>query len=221
MGVGHMESVNLVIFDMDGLLFDTEWPSYLAMKRVLEKRDLAFSLDCYKRMIGAGDYKCDQILKELYGKEFSLQLILNDYQKAFKKIIEKEGLTIKPGVMKLLENLEKRGLKKCIASSSSRETIQHYLAMTGLTSRFDFYISGEEVIRGKPDPDVFIEAYKRANETSDTSLVLEDSLNGLRAAVGANIKCIVVPDLIDPNEEMKRYAYEIVADLNQVNRIIG
>jgi beta-phosphoglucomutase-like phosphatase (HAD superfamily) len=80
-------------------------------------------------------------------REFSLQLILNDYQKTLKKIIESDGLTIKPGVIKLLENLEKRGIKKCIASSSSRETFQHHLAMTGLTNRFDFYISGEEVTK--------------------------------------------------------------------------
>ncbi len=216
-----MKDLKLVIFDMDGLLFDTERPSYLAMKQALEMLGLAFPMAIYKRMIGASDHKCDEIIKEVYGEEVSLQRITSDYLKAFKKILENEGLTIKPGANELLDYIERRGLKKCIASSSSRETIQQYLAMTGLTNRFDFYISGDEVQRGKPYPDIFLEACNRAQESPGSSIVLEDSLNGLRAAVGANINCIIVPDLIEPNDEMKKHAYEIAVDLNRVIEIIN
>jgi HAD superfamily hydrolase (TIGR01509 family) len=220
LGVGHMGKLKLVIFDMDGLLFDTERPSYLAMKAAVEKWGFDFPLENYQRIIGLADDECDKQLQEVYGKEFSLEQILQDYQQAFKNILEKEGLGIKPGAEKLLELLDQKGVKKCIASSSSKATIQRYLMKTGLTHLFDFYISGEEVEAGKPNPDIFIEACKRANETPENSLVLEDSLNGLRAAVGAKIKCIVVPDLIEPNLEMKKHAYDIAADLYRVIEII-
>jgi len=103
---------------------------------------------------------------------------------------------------------------------AGRDTIQTNLSLAGLTDRFDFYMSGSEVKRGKPYPDIFLGACQRANEVPDSSLVLEDSLNGLRAAVGANINCIIVPDLIEPNEEIKKHAYEIVSDLSQVIGII-
>jgi len=78
---------------------------------------------------------------------------------------------------------------------AGRDTIQTNLSLAGLTDRFDFYMSGSEVKRGKPYPDIFLGACQRANEVPDSSLVLEDSLNGLRAAIGASIDCIIVPDL--------------------------
>lgn len=215
-----MKDLDLIIFDMDGLLFDTERPSYIAMKEAMGKCGFNFSLENYKEIAGLLDHKCDEYLQEVYGKDFSFEQILQDYQEGFRNILEKEGLSIKPGVEKLLDMLDYKGFMKCIASSSSRETIKKYLIKTGLINRFDFYIGGDEVKMGKPHPDIFLEACKRANTSPKSSLILEDSLNGLRAAVEANIKCIVVPDLFEPDEEMKKNAYGVAADLNQVIKII-
>jgi len=206
---------------MDGLLFDTERPSYLAMKRVIEKKlGYDFPLENYKRLVGVDSRECDNIMKSLYGNGFSMELIQEDYHQLFSQIIQEEGLQIKKGAKDVLDFLDNKGIKKCIASSSSRDTIQTYLSLAGLTDRFDFYMSGREVRRGKPYPDIFLGACDRANEVPSSSLVLEDSLNGLRAAVGANIDCIIVPDLIEPNEEMRKYACEILPDLSQVIRVL-
>lgn len=214
-----MKDVRLVIFDMDGLLFDTERLSYLAMKRAIEKLGFDFPLDNYKRIIGAGDYESDSILKEIYKRNFSLDEILEDYQREFQNILYREGLTVKPGVSELLDKLDNKGIKRCIASSSSGKTIHKYLSLSGLLNRFDFYVSGEEVESGKPNPDIFIEACKRAEEVFENSLVLEDSHNGLRAANSAGIACIIIPDIIEPNEEMRKKAYRIFPSLNDVLEI--
>lgn len=215
-----MEGLRLVIFDMDGLLFDTERIYFRSMKREMENLGYDFSFDTYKLLVGIPDLESDEILKEIYGKEFSIQQVLKAYHSGFKEIIKNEGLMIKSGAEKLLDFLDENGLKKCIASSSDKEIIKNFLSITGLTNRFDFYVSGEEVERGKPHPDIFLEACRRGKVEPKDSLVIEDSLNGLKAAVSAKINCIIVPDLIDPTEEMNRNAFKIVSDLEKVIGII-
>lgn len=214
-----MEQLKLVIFDMDGLLFDTEWPSYLALKEVMEKEGYEFLLEHYKQLIGLTHDHSTLVMQKLYGSDF--QYNNEAYRKRFNEILDTDGLMIKSGAEQLLDWLDRKGLKKCIASSSSRETIGRYLKKAGLESRFDLYVSGQEVPFGKPHPDIFLEACKRANEAPESAIVLEDSLNGLKAAHAANIPCIVVPDLIEPNEEFTEKAFSIVSDLEEVINIIN
>lgn len=206
----------LVIFDMDGLLFDTERPSFRALQEVVVKRGYSFTMDHYKQLIGIPDRESDVVLQKMYGDDFPFHVILEEYHERLKRILVEEGVSVKPGALQLLEELEERGLKKCIASSSARKTIEGYLKRTGLEDRFDFYISGNEVKKGKPHPDIFIEACKIAGEPVESALVLEDSLNGLKAACSAGIRCVMVPDLIDPTDEMRDKAYKIVSDLEEV-----
>lgn len=122
---------------------------------------------------------------------------------------------MKPGVEELLDVLDQKEIKKCIASSSARETIEKNVKVTGLENRFDFYVSGLEVKNGKPAPDIFLEAARRGNVRPDEAIVFEDSRHGLEAAVAADIPCIIVPDLIEPDEEMRRKAFKIISDLSQ------
>lgn len=215
-----MKNLKLVIFDMDGLLFDTEKIYFRSMKREMEKRGYDFPFDTYKRLVGIPDLESDEILKEIYGEEFTIQHILKDYHQGFHEIIKTEGLSIKQGADKLLDYLDEQGIKKCIASSSDKNVIEKFLSLTDLTNRFDFYVSGEEVNKGKPSPDIFLEACKRGNEAPNACLVIEDSLNGLKAAVSANIKCVIVPDLIEPTVDMKKAAYKIETDLEKVISIL-
>ncbi|MGX4668515.1 HAD family hydrolase [Cerasibacillus sp. JNUCC 74] len=211
-----MNKIRQVIFDMDGLLFDTERIAYKALKKAMGQAGYQLSMDIYSLVIGSGVQEEEKILQGVYGDDFSLSLVTENYLKEFQHIVETEGVGIMPGVHELLDILDELHIKKCVASSSSLTTIKHYLTMNELTDRFDFYMSGEEVERGKPNPDIFIEACHRAGEKPDTALVLEDSPNGLRAAYAAGIKCIVIPDLVSPNQEMKTKAYKIADSLFDV-----
>ncbi|MEH7106399.1 HAD family hydrolase [Bacillus sp. JJ1764] len=216
-----MDHLQLVIFDMDGLLFDTERISFSAMKTIIEKQGFFFTLENYKSMIGLGSAEeLDHLYKGLYGKDFPTHLVLDDYDTLLIQLVKEETNIIKKGVVNLLDAIDRRGLKKCIASSSSRNTIEFYLSISGLTERFDFYVSGEEVENGKPHPDIFLEACTRANVSPENVLVLEDSLNGLRAANSAKMRCIIIPDLIEKNVEMDKSAYAIFSDLEQVIPIL-
>ncbi|GIP62616.1 hydrolase [Virgibacillus pantothenticus] len=211
-----MNQVKLMIFDMDGLLFDTERIAFQALKKAMKNADYELTLDIYRKIIGAGKQEDEAILKDVYGEEFSFSLVLDGYLHESEKILKTDGLRIMEGVTELLDILDERKIKKCVASSSSLETIQRYLTMTNLKDRFDFYMSGDEVERGKPHPDIFLEACQRADESPEVAIVLEDSPNGLRAAYRAGIKCIVVPDLVVPDEEMENRAYRIVTSLVDV-----
>lgn len=215
-----MERLKLVIFDMDGLLFDTEWPSYLAMKKAVEGRGLSFPISNYRQLIGLHGSMSRSVLDKLYDGKLEIDSVIEEYRVGFKEILETEGVSLKPGAKKLLNWLEEQEIKKCIASSSSRSTITDYLKRVGFESRFDFFISGSEVENGKPHPDIFIEACRRAGENPTSAIVLEDSLNGLLAAHAANIRCILIPDLIEPTEEMKEKAYLTLPDLEKVIPII-
>ncbi|WP_077302086.1 HAD family hydrolase [Virgibacillus pantothenticus] len=211
-----MNQVKLMIFDMDGLLFDTERIAFQALKKAMKNADYELTLDIYRKIIGAGKQEDEAILKDVYGEEFSFSLVLDDYLHESEKILKTDGLRIMEGVTELLDILDERKIKKCVASSSSLETIHRYLTMTNLKDRFDFYMSGDEVARGKPHPDIFLEACQRADESPEAAIVLEDSPNGLRAAYRAGIKCIVVPNLVVPDEEMENRAYRIVTSLVDV-----
>ena len=212
--------MKLVIFDMDGLLFDTEWPSFQALKEVVERRGFTFTIENYKQLIGLAHGKSMEVMQQMYDGKLPYEEIMIDYRKRFKEILANDGVGIKRGAIKLLDALDQRGMKKCIASSSARETIASYLKLAGLEDRFDFYISGNEVKKGKPHPDIFLEACNIAGEPVESALVLEDSLNGLKAACAAEIRCILVPDLIDPTEEMKEKAYKIIEDLEKVIEVL-
>jgi HAD superfamily hydrolase (TIGR01509 family) len=212
--------VKLVIFDMDGLLFDTEWPSFLALKEAVERRGFTFTIENYKQLIGLAHGNSMEVMQQMYDGKLPYEEIIIDYRKRFKETLANDGVGIKRGAIKLLDALDQRGVKKCIASSSTRETIASYLKLAGLEDRFDFYISGNEVKNGKPHPDIFLEACKIAGEPVESAFVLEDSLNGLKAACAAEIRCILVPDLIDPTEEMKEKAYKILDDLEKVIELL-
>jgi HAD superfamily hydrolase (TIGR01509 family) len=212
--------MKLVIFDMDGLLFDTEKPSFRALKEASEKRGFNFTLEHYKQVMGMPHGKSREALEKMFEGKFSYEVMIGEYRERFKKILADEGIGVKPGVKQLLDAIDERGMKKCIASSSARETIAAYLKQTGLEDRFDFYISGNEVKNGKPYPDIFLEACKIAGEPVESAIVLEDSLNGLKAACAAGIRCVLVPDLIEPTMELEEMAYRIVADLEKVIAIL-
>lgn len=215
-----MESVKLVIFDMDGLIFDTEWQAFNILKDVAEKEGFNFTLDFYKTLIGISDKDSRQLFLNEFGESFFEKRVMEKYVVERDRIFEEEGVVIKPGALELLDTLDAKGIKRGIASSSEKAVIRHHLEKTGLINRFDFYVSGLEVERGKPFPDIFLEACKLGGVEPKDAIVLEDSYHGLLAATRADIRCIVVPDLIDPNEEMKKLAYRICKDLGEVAKLL-
>lgn len=208
--------MELIIFDMDGLMFDTEAVTARAFLEVGAKRGYHVDFAMYKTLIGLDARSTCEKYREYFGEEADAEEIYKEVGDRLNEIIIKEGVPVKPGLLKLLDELDARGLKKVIASGSDRVRILSHLERTGLEDRFDGIISSEQVSRGKPNPDVFLVCCEQMKVAPEDALVLEDSQFGVEAAIRAHIPVIAVPDILPIPEELKKQCVAVVDSLNDV-----
>lgn len=211
-----MRNFDLIIFDMDGLMFDTERLILKAGLNVLKQYRYPPDEDFLISMTGISDARMEPHFYERFGKEFPFQKYLVDLTKNRTHLIESEGIGIKKGLIELLDYLEKKQIKKIVATSSSRNTLEHLFSITGISRYFSMAICGDEVVNGKPEPEVFIKAAQKAGVVPEKALVLEDSQNGLLAAHRAGIKSIFIKDLVQPKKEILDTVYKQCQDLTEV-----
>lgn len=184
-----------IIFDMDGLIFDTEKMYYDSWFLVNE--DYGFSFDMEKRKIlsGQNDKNIhDYIAKEIgsYQKARDLRSRLKNYRNEF--FMTYEDSLKKEGLDDLLAYIKENDLKACVASSNSRQRISFLLEKEGIGEYFDFIISGEEFEKSKPNPEIFLKAYEKSGFAKDKCLILEDSYNGYLAAKASKIDYRIIHD---------------------------
>ena len=188
-----------VIFDLDGLLIDSEIISYKMYANLLQKYNFRFTLDAYARSYSGKDGVTNmQNLIFTYHLPITLEQGLA-YVDALEKGYFAKGVPLKAGARELLGFLKHRDVKILLASSSTRERALSVLAQHGIEDIFDAMVFGPEIAHGKPAPDIFIKAREKSGETSADCLVLEDSEAGIRAAYSAGIDVICVPDMKRPN----------------------
>jgi HAD superfamily hydrolase (TIGR01509 family) len=201
-----------VIFDMDGLLLDSE-PLYRVTWKAAGS-SLGFPIDdvLYERFVGRGNAESEQVLREHFGEVFPLDEFHNRWSRDFHERLA--TIATKPGAMELLAALEKRGIPKALATSSPRVLALRCLG--DLASRFAALAFGDEVSHAKPAPDLFLLASQRLGIAPADCLVLEDSEAGVRAARAAGMDVIMVPDLVPPSDEIASMATRVCATLHEV-----
>lgn len=209
----------LIIFDMDGLMFDTEKMYYESCKKFAA--DYGFSYDINKRnqmagMSEAGIYRfiADDIGSEEKTTQFRNKLkdYREEYFKSYEKSIKKEGLD------QLLKFIKENNIRACVASSSSREKVSFLLEKERIYEYFDFIISGEELKESKPNPEIFIKAIQKARVEKNEALILEDSNNGYKAAKAAGIDYFIVHDTsFDKNFDADRELVDLYQVINYIN----
>lgn len=205
-----------VIFDLDGLLIDSEIISYKMYADLLQKHNLRFTLDTYARHYsGKNGVTNMQNLIFTYHLPISLEQGLA-YVDALEKGYFAEGVPLKPGARELLHFLKRRDIKILLASSSTRERALSVLAQHGIENCFDAMVFGPEIAHGKPAPDIFIKAREKSGEASADCLVLEDSEAGIRAAYAAGIDVICIPDMKRPDDAFLSVAAAVLPSLLDV-----
>lgn len=211
--------VKAVVFDMDGLLVDTEQVVFDAMTAAArqDRRELPF--DIFKRMVGLPGHASDRIVIEHFGEGFDAARWRAEVSRHFDAIAA-AGIALKAGVVELLDVLDARALPRAIATSSTRHAVEHSLGQHGLVERFHAVISRELQTHHKPHPDPFLKAAAAIGVDPADCLALEDSHNGVRAASGAGMMTIMVPDLLDPTEEMHALCVRIARDLHEVRELL-
>ena len=211
--------VKAVVFDMDGLLVDTETVIYRAMQRASEGiGELPFST--FQKMVGLQDAASDQIVVDHFGEGFDLE--------AWSKLVTLHaheelaaGVALKAGVVEIVDFLGQSGLPCAIATSSSLASVERNLRPHSLVDRFQALITRDVQTRGKPHPEPFLKAAEALGVAPGDCLALEDSYNGVRAASSAGMMTIMVPDMLDPTEEMQTLCVRIARDLHEVRELLA
>jgi HAD superfamily hydrolase (TIGR01509 family) len=203
-----------VVFDMDGLLFDTESiyerAALAAAAELGQEMDSAF----FRSTVGSSWPATRERLIDLYGPTFAV-----DELRIFNELVEAE-LPVKPGALELLDLLDALGLPRAIATSSSRATVRRHLEAHGMVDRFHHVVAHDDCERHKPEPDPFLKAAGLLGVAPSLCLALEDSHMGVRAASAAGMMTIMIPDLIPATDEIQRLCTLIVGDLHAVRLLL-
>jgi HAD superfamily hydrolase (TIGR01509 family) len=208
-----------VIFDMDGLIFDTE-PLYRdAIIAAAGDGGHDVPLTFYLTTIGLSGEATRALFYERFGKGFDFDGFWITASKRFCELAASQ-LRLKAGVVELLDLLDDLRLPRAIATSSHREDVRHHLDAHGLVDRFQAVVAQGDYARGKPNPDPYLKAAERLGVEPALCLALEDSYNGVRAASNAGMMTIMVPDLLAATAEMEKLCVCIAQDLHQVCALI-
>ncbi len=208
-----------IVFDMDGLLFDTEALYQKASLTAAAEQGHDVSSGIFRRTIGLPWQHVRSLLLDHFGETFPVDEFLAAWVGHFWLLAE-TGLALKPGVLELLDTLDELRLPRAIATSSSHRTVQHHLAAHDLLGRFDAIIGHGDYAAGKPAPDPFLKAAERLGVEPQSCLALEDSHNGVRSASAAGMMTIMVPDLLEPTDEISDLCVAVAGDLHEVRRLI-
>lgn len=181
-----------VVFDLDGLMFNTEELYQYVGAVILERRGHGFPTELLNAMMGRPGAVALQIMIDWHGLSDTVEQLALETEEVFAEILDVR-LELMPGLLELLDALERHALPKAIATSSGRKFVTDVLSRFELEPRFEFILTAEDITHGKPDPEIYLLAAKRFGVQPAQLLVLEDSENGCRAAASAGAFTVAVP----------------------------
>ncbi|PSU36510.1 HAD family hydrolase [Photobacterium lutimaris] len=202
------------IFDMDGLLLDTERVCMRIFKEACAVQNLPFHEDVYLSIIGCNAASIDVIFRKAYGDD--LDRLHDEWRTRYNAVVKHQAIPLKEGVIELLEWLKAQGTPIAVATSTAHEVATKKLELAGLAKYIDNLTTGCEVANGKPHPEIYQLAASRLNVEPQHCLAFEDSNNGVRSAVAANMMTFQIPDLVEPCDEVRQFGHAIVPSLHEV-----
>ena len=210
---GRMKAV---VFDMDGVLFDTEVLCMKSWMAVAERNGLQRMEEVFPQCIGLNSNDSRSIVMKAYGDDFDYPGFREQAAAWQREYLEKYGLPIKPGLEEILGWLKTSGFAVGLASSTRSSSVFGHLDQAGIRYCFSVVITGDMVEHSKPRPDIYLLACSRLGVKPQEAYAIEDSPNGVRSAHAAGMHTVMVPDMIPPDEEMKRLSRVILKDLPEV-----
>ncbi|MBS6211580.1 MAG: HAD family phosphatase [Clostridiales bacterium] len=213
--------IKAVLFDMDGVLIDTEKYLTKFWQQAAAEAGLSLKIeDCYMFRSFASQF-ASVIFQEKYGKEYDYFAIRNRRKELMKEHIETNGIEIKPEVKETLWAIKQKGIQIAVVTATDEERTKSYLTEIGIYEWFDSIICATMVERGKPFPDVYLYACDKIGCTPKECMAVEDSPNGIQAASDAGCKTVMVPDLTQPDEDSKKRVIGVAQTLRGVLEYLG
>lgn len=190
------------VFDMDGLMFDTERLVYRNWQDMMDKRGYDYSIEDFKQTVGRRKAEVQNFYFGKYGKDFPYWEISEEGKGRYVRYVQEHGISVKPGLYELLSALREKNYRIALATSTSRQTAELNLRSAKVTDYFDALVCGDDVKNGKPHPEVFLTAASRLGVAPEDCVAFEDSINGIKSAYAAGMETVMVPDFLQPTEEI-------------------
>ena len=211
--------VTAVIFDMDGLMFDTERLARDAWRRAMADYGYALPDHVFLRGVGRTLPETCAVFVEALGAGLPIDDVAEAKERYMREML-RSGPPFKPGLSTLLHGLAELALALAVASSTARTEVERRLVQVSVRHYFTAVVGGDEVATGKPSPDLFLLAAERLGVLPESCVVLEDSGPGVVAATAAGMTAVLVPDLVEPSPEVHALAAAVVPSLAEVEAVI-
>jgi HAD superfamily hydrolase (TIGR01509 family) len=213
------QAVKAVIFDMDGLLVDTERVYFDALLKACVSVGHEMTEAFAHSMIGVPGQECVAMIEAHFGSAFPMDAFGAEYDRLVAARLA-QGIPLRSGARELVTFLAGKAVPQAVASSSRRATVERYLGGVDLIGHFSVLVCREDVSKPKPDPEPFLEAARRLGVSPANCLVLEDSYHGVAAAHAAGAMPIMVPDLLSPTDEVRTRCISVADDLEVVRLLL-
>lgn len=214
-----MDKIETVIFDMDGVLFDTERIYLNVWTRVCEKYGYKMTKEIYCKVIATGRENVKKVFKHEFGNNIPIEEMYKEKDEALAKEIEKK-IPLKEGAYELLTYLRKKDYKIALATSATRGRMEKQLNQAKIKNLFDEIVCRDDVKETKPNPEIFIKAADKLKVKPESCIVIEDSSAGLKAAYNGNMKPIHVVDLKEADEEIEKLCFKSFNNLIELKEAI-
>ena len=205
-----------VVFDMDGVIFDTERLVIEFWKEVAKRHNIPNVEHTCIQCLGTNRVRTREIFLENYGADFPFDPYRAEVTELFNIHYKGVPLPTKPGVRELLSYLQEQDIKVGLASSTAQHLVRDEIGTAGLLPYFQTLVCGDMVEHSKPAPDIFLKACEILNADPTKSIAIEDSFNGIRSAHCAGMTPIMVPDQVQPTDEIRALAFHVMPSLLDV-----
>lgn len=211
-----MHHFKAAIFDMDGLLLDSERLALEAFLYACNHLQLGDLSELFKRCIGTNSELGETILREGLKGITDFEQFGQIWDTEYKKLTETQPIRLMTGVKELLGHLEQLGIPMAVATSTKTERAKTKLKNSGIIDYFNFIVGGDQVEQSKPAPEIYLKAASEMALQPEDCLAFEDSANGVKSAVAAGMTVVQIPDLIRPDVELLKLGHIVLDSLDDV-----
>ena len=209
-----------VIFDMDGVLIDTEKHYNAAWCQAATEAGFPFTREHALLLRSCEAKEGEKLMQGIFGPSFDYYAIRERRRELVRERLAQYGLEKNPGVEETLRFLRAKGIKTAVATATALDITKSHLTTIGVCDLFDSIVSAKNVAHGKPEPDVYLYACEQIGERPQDCMAVEDSPNGIMAAYRAGLRTVMVPDLTQPDEELTKYLYACVNSLSDLCELV-